>query len=105
MSPSAPSIEQVLALTNDMLHCAEKSDWDLLVQLEQRRLPLLQEVFDNGVGRHADQAREILSIDEKTRALVSAAMPVLQEKILAMRNSGRANTAYQTVSELASDRK
>lgn len=96
------SNEQLLALTREMLVLAEAGDWETLAELEQSRLPLFKQVFARGISGNEKLAREVLSIDEKTKGLAEAGMPVLQREILMMRNSGEANNAYQAIQGLKS---
>jgi ABC-type phosphonate transport system ATPase subunit len=89
--------EQLLTLTQEMLTSAQASDWDKLVELEKTRLPLLNQVFSQGIADHVELARELLSIDEQTKSLAVAEMPVVQDELLKMKNSNKASTAYQTI--------
>lgn len=89
--------EQLLALTRKMFELATAGDWDQLTSLEQTRLPLLNQVFAQGIADKVELAKEVLSIDEKTKKLAEAQMPILQQEILMMKNSSKANNAYQSV--------
>jgi len=89
--------ERLLTLTREMLELATAGDWDQLTKLEQTRLPLFNQIFSQGISGNVELAREVLSIDEKTKSLAEAHMPILQQEILAMKTSGKANTAYQTI--------
>jgi hypothetical protein len=102
MAVTASPNDQLLALSREMLASAEESDWEKLAELEQNRQPLFYQVFDQIESTNADLAREVLSIDEKTRQLAEKGMPVLQQELLMLRSSGIANTAYQTVQDFAS---
>ena len=97
---SSPS-DQLLAQTQEMLSCAEAGEWERLAELEQSRLPLFHQVFDQGISGKEGLARKVLSIDEKTMELAKSAMPALQQDLLKMRNSGKANTTYQTVQDFS----
>lgn len=97
-SQQAPSPdEQLLSLSREMLSIAEASDWEKLAEMEKVRLPLFQQVFEHGVADKLDLAREVLSIDNITRSLAEAGMPVLQQEILDIQNSGKASSVYQAV--------
>ena len=95
------SDEQLLTLTREMYDCAVAGDWDRLVNLEKSRLPLFRDVFVQGVSGKVELAKELLSIDEKTKALAEAGLPALRDQILMIKNSGKANNAYQSVQGLA----
>lgn len=94
--------EQLLALTREMLEMAVAGEWDQLTKLEQSRLPLFKKIFAQGVSGNVELAREVLAMDEKTKSLAEAQMPILQQEILTMRNSGKANNAYQTIQDSTS---
>lgn len=96
--------DQLLTLTRKMYEYATAGDWDQLTKLEQTRLPLFHQVFEQGVADNVELAREVLAIDEKTKALAQAQMPILQQEILKMQNSGKANNAYQTIQDSTSDK-
>lgn len=89
--------ERLLALTREMLTSAQASDWEQLAELEQTRLPLFHQIFAEGVSGNVELAREVLLIDEKTKSLAEAEMPVIQHEIDIMKNSGKAKNAYQTI--------
>lgn len=97
--------EQLLNLTQTMLSSAQASDWEKLVELEKARLPLLNQVFAQGVAANVKLAREILSIDEETKRLAQAEMPLIQDELLKMKNSGKASAAYQSIEGLTAQRK
>ncbi|MDT8384226.1 MAG: flagellar protein FliT [Gammaproteobacteria bacterium] len=94
--------ECLLSLSREMLQCATSGDWDQLTKLEQSRLPLFNEIFAQGISGRIALAREVLALDEQTQSLVQAQMPVLQQAILLMQTSGKANTAYQTIQDSTS---
>lgn len=96
------SNEHLLELSLEMLACAESSDWERLVDLEKARLPLFQQVFSQVVADNVALAKQVLSIDEKTMKLAAEGMPVLQSQLLAMRNSGKAKNAYQSIQNATS---
>lgn len=102
MDTNPPLTEQLLTLSREMLKCAEAADWEQLVKLEQSRLPLFHEVFSQGISDNVELAREVLLIDEKTKGLAKAGMPVLQDEILSMRNSDKVKMAYQAVHDFTS---
>ncbi|NOX92598.1 MAG: flagellar protein FliT [Gammaproteobacteria bacterium] len=89
--------EQLLTLTREMLLSAQAGDWEKLTELEKARLPLLGQVFAQGVAGNVELAREVLSIDEKTKSLAEAEMPVIQDELLKIKNSGKASAAYQAI--------
>ena len=97
MDTDIPPDERLLELTHEMFKKATSGDWDQLAKLEQSRLPLFNQIFSQGIAGNVELAREVLSLDEKTKSLAEAQMPILQQEILKMKNSGKANTAYQTV--------
>lgn len=99
LSPS----EQLLALTREMLELATAGDWDQLTKLEQSRLPLFNQVFAQGIAGNVDLAKEVLAMDEKTKKLAEAQMPVLQQEILKFQQSGKAKNAYQTIQDSVSE--
>lgn len=92
--------EQLLSLTRDMLTSAQASDWEKLVELEKSRLPLLDQVFAQGVAGNVELAREIISTDAETKRLAQAEMPVIQDELLKLKNSGKASAAYQSIEGL-----
>jgi len=94
--------EQLLALTQQMLASAQTNDWDTLVELEKTRLPLLNQVFAEGIVDKVELAKKILSIDEQTKSLAKAEMPVIQDELQKLKNSGKASSAYQTIQDFAS---
>jgi hypothetical protein len=100
---SAP--KQLLTITQEMLTSAQAGKWEKLVDLERSRLPLLSQVFAQGVADNVELAQEILSIDEETRRLAQAEMPVIQDELLKMQNSGKASAAYQTIEGLTTQQK
>ncbi len=89
--------EQLLTFTREMLLSAQTGDWEKLTELEKARLPLLDKVFSQGVADKVELAREVLSIDEKTKSLAEAEMPVIQNELLKIKNSGKASMTYQTI--------
>ncbi len=97
--------ERLVTLTREMFDCAKLGDWEQLARLEQSRLPLFNEIFGQGIAGNVELAREVLSLDEKTKSLAAAGMPVLQNQILMMRQSGKANMAYQSVHGLSTAEK
>lgn len=99
LSPS----EQLLALTREMFEQATAGDWDQLTKLEQTRLPLLNKIFAQGISGKVELAREVLALDEKTKKLAEAQMPILQQEILKMKSSGKASNAYQSIQDSASN--
>ncbi len=90
-------LEQLLSFTREMLSLAKAGDWDKLTELEKTRLPLLNQVFAHGIAENVELAQEILSIDEQTKSLAEAEMPVIQDELLKMKTSGKASAAYQTI--------
>lgn len=94
--------DQLLALTRKMVEYAIAGDWDKLTKLEQSRLPLFNQIFSQGISGNERLAREVLALDEKTKKLAEIQMPVLQQEILMMKNSGKANNVYQSVQDLNS---
>jgi len=96
------SDEQLLALTREMFEHAEAGDWEQLADLEKSRLPLFNQVFDQGVSGNVKLAREVLSMDEKTKSLAEAGMSILQQEILKLKNSSKVNSAYQAIQKLTS---
>lgn len=104
--PQNPSpAELLLTLTRKMLASAEASDWDKLAELEKIRLPLFHHVFADGISSNVELAQKVLSLDEKTKNLAVAGLPILQQEILAMRDSGKAHAAYQVVQDISSGHK
>jgi hypothetical protein len=101
MKINASPNEQLLDLTQKMFECATAGDWDQLSALEKSRLPLFKQIFTGGVSGNVELAREVLELDEKTKKLAEAQMPILQEEILKMQNSGKANNAYQAIQDSA----
>ena len=97
--------EQLLILTQEMLASAEAGDWEKLAELEKNRLPLFHQVFDQGISGIEKLARQVFLMDEKTMSLAKAGRPALQEDILKMRDSGKANSAYQAIQNLPSGHK
>jgi len=97
-----PPAEQLLSLTRDMLSSAQAGDWEKLVELEKTRLPILDQAFSQGIAGNVELAREVLSIDEKTKNLAEAEMPVMQNELQKMKNSGKASAAYQAIQGLTS---
>jgi len=96
--------EQLLTLTREMFERATAGDWDQLTTLERTRLPLLNKIFAQGISGNVELAREVLAMDEKTKKLAEAQMPILQEEILKMKNSGKASNAYQAIQNSTSNR-
>jgi len=97
--------EQLLTLTREMLLSAQTGDWEKLTELEKSRLPLFDQVFAQGIADNIELAREVLSIDDKTKSLVEAEMPVLQNRLLKIKNSGKASAAYQAIQGFTSSNK
>ena len=97
--------DRLLTLSREMLACAEAGDWDKLVELEHERLPLFRQVFEVETANKAELAQEVLSLDETTQSLARAGMAYIQNQILQMKNSGKANDAYQAVQELSPNRR
>jgi len=96
---------QLLALTRKMLLSAQAGDWEKLTGLEESRVPLFDQIFSRGIVGNVELAREILSIDEKTRSLAEAAMPVIQNELLKIKNFGKASAAYQAIQDSTSGNK
>lgn len=89
--------EQLLTLTREMFERATAGEWDQLTTLERTRLPLLNKFIAQGIPGNVEFAKEVLAMDEKTKKLAEAQMPILQEEIQKMKNSGKASNAYQAV--------
>jgi len=96
---------QLLALTREMLLSAQAGDWEKLTGLEKSRLPLFDQVFSRGIAGNVELAREVLSIDEKTRSLAEAEMPVIQNELLKIKKTGKASAAYQAIQGFTSGNK
>lgn len=96
MTTPSPN-DQLLAITREMLAAAQASDWDKLAELEKSRRPLFLQVFEVIAAGNQEVAREVLLMDENTRRLAEATMPILQQEILKKQNSGKANRAYQAI--------
>lgn len=94
--------QKLLAFTREMLQCAKAADWDQLIRLEQTRLPLFHQLFAQGIVGRVELAREVLALDEQTKQLAEAQMPLLQQEILLMQTSGKANMAYQAIQDSTS---
>ena len=86
-----------------MLSCAQCSNWEKLVELEQSRLTIFNQVFSQGVANNVELARKVLSIDEQTKRLAEAGIPALRQEILAMKKSDQANSAYQAIQNSVPD--
>jgi len=97
--------EQLLTLTQEMLSSAQAGDWEELTELEKKRLPLFDQVFAHGIAENIELAREILAIDEQTKGLVKAEMPIIQNELQKMKNSGKASMAYQTIQGFSTSNK
>jgi hypothetical protein len=97
--------EQLLSLTREMLHMAKAGEWEKLAELEKTRLPIFEQVFAQGIAGNVELAKEVLSIDEQTKSLAQAEMPVVQDELLKMKNSSKANAAYQTIQGYSSSNK
>ncbi len=97
--------EQLMTFTREMLLSAQAGDWEKLTGLEKARLPLLNKVFSQGIADKVELAREVLSIDEKTKSLAEAEMPVIQNELLKIKNSGKASAAYQAIQGFTSSNK
>ncbi len=97
-----PPAEQLLTFTREMLLSAQTGDWEKLTELEKARLPLLNQVFSLGVADKIELAQEILSIDERTKSLAEAEMPIIQNELLKIKNSGKASMAYQSIQRFTS---
>jgi len=98
-------VEQLLTFTREMLLSAQVGDWEKLTELEKARRPLLDQVFSQGVVGKVELAREVISIDEKTKSLAEAEMPVIQNELLKIKNSGKASAAYQAIQGFTSNNK
>ncbi|HHI93306.1 MAG TPA: flagellar protein FliT [Gammaproteobacteria bacterium] len=96
---------QLLTLTREMLLSAQAGDWEKLTKLEKARLPLFDQVFAHGITDNVELAREVLSIDEKTKSLAKAEMPAIQDELRKIKNSGKASMAYQTIQGFTSNNK
>lgn len=94
--------EQLLFLTQQMLSAAKAKEWETLTELEKARLPIFEMVFANGIASHVELAQEILAIDEQTKKLAQAEMPVVQNELQKMKNSTKASAAYQTIENFSS---
>lgn len=97
--------EQLLSLTREMLRAAKDGEWEKLTDLENTRLPIFELVFEQGIAGHVELAKEVLSIDEQTKSLAQAEMPIVQDELLKMKNSSKANAAYQTIQGYSSSNK
>jgi len=97
--------EQLLTFTREMLQFAQAGEWEKLTELEKARLPLFNQVFAQGIVGNVELAREILSIDEKTKSLAEAEMPVIQDELCKIKNSGKASMAYQAIQGFSSNNK
>ena len=80
LSPS----EQLLSLTRAMLHAAKDGEWERLTELEKTRLPIFEQVFAHGVADDVELAKEVLAIDEQTKSLAEAEMPLSKVQLKAL---------------------
>jgi hypothetical protein len=97
--------EKLLLLSKAMLAAAQAKEWDKLTELEKSRLPVFEQVFEHGIAGNVELAKEVLSIDEQTKGLAQAEMPVVQDELLKMKNTSKANAAYQTIQGYSSNNK
>ena len=88
--------EQLFMLTQEMLSSAQAGDWEKLTKLEKKRLPILAQVFADGIAGNVELARNVLS---------KAEMPIIQNELQKMKNSGKASAAYQAIQGFSSSYK
>jgi flagellar protein FliT len=95
--------EEVLALTDRMLEAARKSDWDGLVEIEQRRGRLIEEVSvlekDPAAARtHRDRKRALIQAimgrDDEIRMLTQDWMRELREILSSVNTEQRLSKTY-----------
>ena len=93
--------EQLLSLSKQMLEAAESKQWETLTELEKTRLPIFEQVFANGIADYVELAQEVLALDEQTKQLAEAEMPVVRSELQKMQNSTKASAAYQTIQNIS----
>ncbi|MEW6313220.1 MAG: flagellar protein FliT [Pseudomonadota bacterium] len=94
--------ENAWALTQQMLEAAKQSDWDKLVELEQRRAKVIEQIeeLDAGVvsGTWRQRKRELLhniiAGDEEIRTLTRDWMRELREVLNSIDTEQKLNRTY-----------
>lgn len=91
------SDNQLLSLSQAMLESAQASDWEKVSKLEQQRLPLFNQIFEDGVSGKEELAQKVLSFDTQTMELARAGLPIIRDALVRMRDGSNANKAYRTI--------
>ncbi len=95
--------EEVLSLTEQMLDAARKSDWDALVEFEQQRGRLLEDVRSHDADpvrarQNRDRKREVIQTimqrDDEIRMLTQDWMRELREILASVNTEQRLNKTY-----------
>ncbi len=93
------SWEDVLAMTQEMLHAAKSELWERVGELEAARHPLLHAVMDRPVTAAdartvADNIHSVVDADNEIQQLVRERLSGLQTQLTGMRKTRRASLAY-----------
>lgn len=93
------ALDQIVALSREMLNAANRQEWDELVMLEARRQPLVHEFFGSAVTDDeaavvAAGIREILELDKATMARAEEGRKEAGAVLAQLATGRRAKQAY-----------
>ncbi len=94
------SLEQLQAVSAEMLALAESGDWDTVAITDKKRLQILQNLHLKHDGSEVSHARkqiteEILSIDTKIKELASNERKMLMDKEIRQQAQVAAQASYK----------
>ncbi len=98
--PTAPAMDEILALCRLMLECAERGDWDAVTGHELERRERLERYFSaapasGGTAGLAEAIREIVTIDRRILALGQVRRNEIVASLRALENGRRGAAAYR----------
>ena len=94
------SLEQLRAVSIEMVAFAERGDWDAVLKSDAQRLQILQQRNDNGVEAATQPIRkimvdEILDLDRKIRELAGNERQLVLDKEIRKQAQVTAQTRYK----------
>ena len=93
-------IESLLVLTRSMLDAADAQKWDILAELETRRVGIISEIFaappsQRDAGRLAACLQQVLTLDRRIIDQGEAGLRELAGKLAEFDHGRRVQGAYQ----------
>lgn len=92
-------LDQIVAMSREMLQCAQADDWQPLILLESERSHLLTEFFRAPINEDesndvASSIKLIQALDKKTMLYVKGEYKSVSDELKKLNKGRRANNAY-----------